>query len=81
MINYMSLKTKFPRMSLNNILEIYGFKDKVSKDTCIFGIYGFKDKVSKDTNILGIYVLENKCPRSQLNDFWACSSFVKFKIN
>ena len=55
----MSIKTTFPGVSLN---------DSWNK-------YLFRDKVSKDVDILGIYVLENKCPRSQLNDFWDVLSF------
>lgn len=50
----MSLKTTFPKMSLNDTYEYVSYRQNFQ---------GYPD-------ILGIYVLENKCPRSQLNDFW-----------
>lgn len=56
----MSIKTTFPRMSLNNAYEYASY---------IQNFQGYP-------YILGIYILENKCPRSQLNDFWDVFTFL-----
>ena len=58
----MSLKTTFPRMSLNDAYKYVSYRQNFQ---------GYLD-------ILGIYALENKCPRSQLNDFW--DVFIFFRI-
>lgn len=79
----MSLRTKFPRVSLNDNQEYMSIKttfpDVFLND--IWNMHLFRDKVSKDTDTLGIYVLETNYPRSQLNDFWDVLSFIKIKRN
>ena len=57
----MSIKTTFPRMSLNDTYEYASY---------IQNFQGYQD-------ILGIYILENTCPRSQLNDFWDVFIFLR----
>lgn len=57
----MSIKTTFPRMSLNNAYEYASYRQN-------FQGYSY---------ILGIYILENKFPRSQLNDFWDVFIFLR----
>ena len=61
----MSIKTTFPRMSLNDAYEYMSYRQN-------FQGYPY---------ILGIYTLENKYSRSQLNDFWDVLSFFVFKMN
>ena len=57
----MSLKTPFPKMSLNDTYEYAVYRQN---------FHGCLD-------IRGIYILENKCPRSQLNDFWDVFIFLR----